>query len=130
MVNRNGGSNFGPYLGGRSQTCCVLLPVKWHPGLKVLVEWEKDPNAGASGQWNERPFSDAWRSKMRAHRAMYTRHSAWVEVAPYDKLGVVDVHFLPCNQVAVSAVAELPGMKGYPFDFPPRMQEPAVCPAP
>ncbi|EIK97262.1 hypothetical protein PMM47T1_05746, partial [Pseudomonas sp. M47T1] len=29
MVNRNGGSNFGPYMGGRSQTCCVLLPVKW-----------------------------------------------------------------------------------------------------
>ncbi|EIK93083.1 hypothetical protein PMM47T1_28770, partial [Pseudomonas sp. M47T1] len=47
---------------------------------------------------------------MAEHKTHYTRHSAWVEVAPYDKLGVVDVHFLPRNQIAVSAVAELPGM--------------------
>jgi len=130
MVNRNGGSKFGPYLGGRSQTCCVLLPVKWHPGLKVLVEWEKDPDPSSYGSWPERIFSDAWSQRMAEHKTHYTRHSAWVEVAPYDKLGVVNVHFLPCDKVAVGASIYRPGMKGYPFDFPPRMQEPAVCPAP
>ncbi|EIK93084.1 hypothetical protein PMM47T1_28765, partial [Pseudomonas sp. M47T1] len=67
-------------------------------------------NAGASGHWNEQPFSDAWRLKMRAHRAKYTRHSAWVEVVPYDKLGVVNVHFLPCDQIAVGASIYRPGM--------------------
>ncbi|EIK97263.1 hypothetical protein PMM47T1_05751 [Pseudomonas sp. M47T1] len=130
MVNRNGGPNVGPYGGGGKQNCCVLLPVRWQPGLKVLVEWEKDPNVGASRYWKERMFSEAWHERMADHRAKYTHHSAWVEVAPYDKLGVVDVHFLPCDKIAVSAVAELPGMKGYPFDFPSNMQEPATCPAP
>jgi hypothetical protein len=52
-----------------------------------------------------------------------------VEVAPYAELGVIDVHFLPCNQIAVSAVAELPGKPGYPFTYPRKMEEPSVCPA-
>ena len=130
MVNRNGGPNVGPYGGGGKQNCCVLLPVKWHPGLKVLVEWERDPDPHAYGSWPEPMYSEAWMARGKRHRTGYSRHSAWVEVAPYDKLGVVDVHFLPCNQVAVSAVAELPGMEKYPFKFPHKMEEPAVCPTP
>ncbi|MEB0029103.1 DUF3304 domain-containing protein, partial [Pseudomonas sp. MH9.2] len=43
MVNGNGGPNIGPYGGGGSQNCCVSLPRQWHPGLTVVVEWEKDP---------------------------------------------------------------------------------------
>ncbi|RFQ07945.1 DUF3304 domain-containing protein, partial [Pseudomonas sp. ATCC 13867] len=34
-------------MGGGSQTCCVSLPTKWRPGLKVVIEWEKDPSPGA-----------------------------------------------------------------------------------
>jgi hypothetical protein len=67
---------------------------------------------------------------MRGHRSKYTRHSATVEVAPYEKLGVLDVHFLPCDQIAVSAVAQLPGQPGYPFNYPSKMEVPAVCPTP
>jgi len=130
MVNRNGGPNIGPYGGGGKQNCCVMLPVQWRPGLKVLVEWERDPNVGASRYWPERVFSDAWHTRMEAHAAKYTRHSAWVEVAPYDRLGVVNVHFLPCNKVAVGATIYRPGMVGYPFNFPSRMEEPPVCPTP
>ncbi|MEB0124079.1 DUF3304 domain-containing protein, partial [Pseudomonas sp. CCI1.2] len=42
-VNGNGGPNIGPFGGGGSQMCCVSMPRKWHPGLTVVVEWEKDP---------------------------------------------------------------------------------------
>lgn len=129
-VNRNGGPNIGPYGGGGKQNCCVSLPRQWHPGLTVLVEWEKDPNVGASRNWPESFFSDAWRERMKEHRSKYTRHSATVEVAPYEKLGVLDVHFLPCDQIAVSAVAQLPGKPGYPFNYPGKMEVPAVCPKP
>ncbi|MCU1738500.1 MULTISPECIES: DUF3304 domain-containing protein [unclassified Pseudomonas] len=129
QVNGNGGSNLGPH-GGGGQTCCVALPTQWHPGLTVVVEWEKDPNVRASRHWPEPMFSDAWRARMKEHRSKYTRHRAIVEVAPYEELGVVDVHFMPCDQVLVSAVAQLPGKPGYPYNYPRKMEVPKTCPAP
>ncbi|KMM93757.1 DUF3304 domain-containing protein [Pseudomonas lundensis] len=127
-VNGGGGPNLAPYGYGGGQNCCASLPVKWHPGLTVVVEWEKDPDPYAYGRWPERVFSDAWSERMKEHKTRYTRHRAVVPVAPYERLGAIDVHFLPCNQVAVSAVAMLPGQPGYPFNFPQKMQEPATCP--
>ncbi|WP_283162992.1 DUF3304 domain-containing protein, partial [Pseudomonas lundensis] len=38
-----------PYSGGGKQNCCASLPVKWHPGLTVVVEWVKDPDPHAYG---------------------------------------------------------------------------------
>jgi hypothetical protein len=126
-VNGAGGPNISPNSGGGKQNCCVSLPVKWQPGLKVVVEWEKDPEPFAYGKWKEKPFTDAWRKRMAEHRTKYTRHRAVVEVAPYDRLGAVDVHFLPCNQVKVSAVSALPGQPGYPYNYPLNMEEPSQC---
>ena len=129
-VNGNGGPNISPYGGGGKQNCCAPLPVKWHPGLTVVVEWEKDPDPYDSANWPKPRYSDAWRKAAREHETRYTRHRAVVAVAPYERLGAIDVHFLPCNQVAVSAVAALPGQPGYPFNFPQKMQEPTTCPKP
>ena len=129
-VNGNGGPNLAPYGYCGGQMCCATLPVKWHPGLTVVVEWEKDPNPYDSANWPKPRYSDAWFKDAREKEAQYTRHRAVVAVAPYEELGAIDVHFLPCNQVAVSAVAALPGQPGYPFNFPKKMQEPATCPKP
>ena len=126
-VNGAGGPNISPYSGGGKQNCCASLPVKWHPGLTVVVEWVKDPDPHASANWP--PLgSDGYRAAYKLHAAKYTHHRAVVPVAPYERVGAIDVHFLPCNQVAVSAVAMLPGQPGYPFNFPQKMQEPATCP--
>ena len=129
MVNRNGGPNVAPY-GGGGQNCCVSLPRKWHPGLTVLVEWEKDPNVGASRYWKEPRFSDAWNKRMQEYESKYTQHSATVEVAPYEELGLVYVHFLPCNQIKVSASLTYPRLANHPYNFPRRMEEPTTCPTP
>jgi len=129
-VNGNGGPNISPYGGGGKQNCCAPLPVKWHPGLTVVVEWEKDPDPHAYGRWPEPMFSDGWRKRMDEHETRYTRHRAVVAVAPYERLGVVNVHFLPCNQVAVTAGNMLPRNPRYPYRFPQKMQEPATCPKP
>ncbi|MPQ71039.1 MULTISPECIES: DUF3304 domain-containing protein [unclassified Pseudomonas] len=130
QVNGNGGPNVGPYGGGGKQTCCVPLPTQWRPGLKVVVEWEKDPNVGASVNWPKPRYSEAWFKAAKKHETGYTRHRAIVEVAPYEELGVVDVHFMPCDQVLVSAVAQLPGKPGYPYNYPRKMEVPKTCPAP
>ena len=129
-VNGNGGPNLSPYGYNGGQMCCVALPVKWRPDLTVVVEWEKDPDPYDSKNWPEPRYSDAWRKAAREHETHYTRHRVVAPVARYERLGVVDVHFLPCNQVAVSAVAELPGQPGYPFNFPRKMEEPKTCPKP
>ena len=127
-VNGGGGPNLAPYGYGGGQMCCASLPVEWHPGLTVVVEWEKDSNPYDSVNWPDPPFSDAWRKAARAHEAKYTHHRAVVPVAQYEDLGIVNVHFLPCNQVAVSAGATYPGRPDYPFHFPQKMKEPATCP--
>jgi len=38
-VNGMRGSNLPPYGGGGSTSCCVSLPAKWTPELKVKVSW-------------------------------------------------------------------------------------------
>ena len=130
-VNGGGGPNLGPYGGGPgSQMCCAMLPVQWREGLTVVVEWEKDPSPYDYASLSEPLFSDAWTARMKEMSEKDTRHRAVVEVAPYQELGVVDVHFLPCDQVVVSAVAQLPGMPGYPYNFPRRMEVPSTCPTP
>ena len=128
-VNGNGGPNLAPYGYGGGQMCCATLPVKWHPGLTVVVEWEKDPDPHASAHWP--PLgTDGYRAAYKLHAAKYTRHRAVAAVAPYERLGVVNVHFLPCNQVAVTAGLMMPRSPNYPYKFPQKMQEPATCPKP
>ena len=127
-VNGNGGPNIGPNQGGGKQNCCVALPVTWQPGLKVTVEWEKDPDPFAYAKWPENPSSDAWSARAAEHRTRYTRHRAEVEVAPYDALGVVSVHFLPCNEVKVAAGTTRPGSPRHPYSYSLNMEEPNQCP--
>jgi hypothetical protein len=129
-VNGGGGSNFGPHLGGGSQTCCASMPVKWYPGLTAVVEWEKDPTPHAYGAWPEPMFSDAWRERMKREKLNNTRHRAIVEVAPYEELGVVSVHFLPCDQIKVAAGRTYRGMPEHPYNYPYKMEVPTPCPIP
>lgn len=122
-VNGDGGSNIGPNSGG-GQTCCASLPVQWQPGLKVIVEWEKDPTP----QTSLPPLgTEAYREAYKRHAANYTQHRAVVEVAPYEELGVVSVHFLPCNKVKVAAGTTRPRLANHPYKYPLRMEEPSQC---
>ena len=129
-VNRNGGHNIGPYGGGGTQMCCAVLPLQWRKRLTVVVEWEKDPNVGASLNWPKPRYSDGWFAAAKEHQSKYTRHSAVVEVAPYQELGVVTVHFLPCDQVKVAAGTTYAWLAEHPYQYPRRMEVPTTCPTP
>ena len=130
-VNGGGGPNIGPYGGGPgSQMCCAMLPVQWREGLTVVVEWEKDPNVGASVNWPKPRYSAGWFAAAKEHQSKYIRHRAVVEVAPYKQLGLVTVHFLPCDQVKVSASPTYEGLRDHPYNFPRRMEVPSACPTP
>ena len=130
-VNGGGGPNIGPYGGGPgSQMCCAMLPVQWREGLTVVVEWETDPNVGASVNWPKPRYSAGWFAAAKEHQSKYIRHRAVVEVAPYKQLGLVTVHFLPCDQVKVSASPTYEGLRDHPYNFPRRMEVPSTCPTP
>ena len=130
-VNGSVGPNIGPYGGGpRSQKGAAVLPLKWRPGLMVVVEWEKDSSPYDYATWPEARFSDAWHERMEEQSKKNTRHRAVVEVAPYSELGALDVHFLPCDQVKVAAGTAYYGHPDHPYKFPRRMEVPSPCPIP
>ncbi|MHC9165091.1 DUF3304 domain-containing protein [Pseudomonas aeruginosa] len=126
-VNGSGGPNIGPHQGGRKQNCCMSLPEKWRPGMTVVVEWEKDPTPHASKTWPQPPFSVAWRKAAAEDEKLNTRHRAVVDIPPYDDVGAVVVHFLPCDEVKV--IATLYGYRHpqYPIKEPLDMKEPKIC---
>jgi len=126
-VNGAGGGNIGPHQGGGSQVCCGVVPRHWVPGLKAIVEWEKDPDPYSYGKWSERLYSDAWRKRMAEHKKGYSRHKVVVEIPQYDSPGVLKVHFLPCDQVRVTAAGTSPGYPGYPYNYPMKMETSEVC---
>nr|WP_258538584.1 MULTISPECIES: DUF3304 domain-containing protein [Pseudomonas] len=126
-VNGAGGPNLGPHEGGGSEVCCGVVPRYWVPGLRAIVEWEKDPDPYSYGKWPERPYSDAWNKRMAREKQGYSRHKAVVDIPRYDTAGVLKVHFLPCDQVRVSVDNLRRDDPDYPYKYPMVMEEPEVC---
>lgn len=127
-VNGAGGPNIGPYGGGGKQVCCGSIPRYWRPGLRAIVEWERDPAPKAYVNWP--PLgTDGYRAAYKKHAANYTRHSVTVEIPQYQEAGTIKVHFLSCNQVRVSADNIKPGYPGYPHNYPRKMED-TECPKP
>lgn len=129
-VNGDGGPNLGPQQGGGGFVCCTTVPRQWQPGMTAIVEWEEDPEPFSSVNWPQPMFSEAWNKEAEAQRAQYTRHRVTVEIPPYDTVGGMKVHFLPCDQVRVAVNNVQPGYPGYPHNDVLNMEEPKECPKP
>lgn len=131
-VNGDGGPNLGPYTGGGGFVCCTTVPRQWQPGMTATVEWEKDPNAGASVNW-PKFGTDGWREEYKKHAAKYTHHRVTVEIPRYEVVGTMKVHFLPCDRVLVAVNNVQPGYPGYPHNDiinALNLEEPEECPKP
>jgi len=126
-VNGAGGPNIGPYQGGGKQVCCGSIPRYWRPGLRAIVEWEKDPNPRPVIPLKRNKYGSLDPDDYKKHAANYTHHRAVVEIHQYDSPGPLIVHFLPCDTVRVAATPIVPGHPGYPYNFPPKMED-TECP--
>ncbi|MDR7344986.1 hypothetical protein J2X14_003428 [Pantoea alhagi] len=124
-VNHFTVNGYGGRLTGNS--CCILLPLKWTPGLKARIEWEVDPDtASPFPGYQDREKYKKWEKEVKAS---YQKHSAIVDIPEYGKSRCgITVHFLPCNQVKVTTVCEGYGTPDYPIKEPLNMKEPAQCP--
>ena len=125
-VNGYGGPNISPY-GSGGGYCCVMLPSKWQTGLVVSVEWETDPDPRAALP----PLGTLeYRVAYEKHKANYKKHTAIVEIPPYESKSFCSptVHFLPCHQVKITTSCAYHGAPDYPIKEPRVMEEPAACP--
>jgi hypothetical protein len=113
--------------GGGGRSCCIIMPIKWRPGLKANIEWEVDPDPFAPSP----PLgTDEFRSFMVKHKANYQRHSAIVDIPewPDTKRCGLTVHFLVCNQIKLTSSCWAPSSPNYSIKDPMGMKEPAACP--
>ena len=84
------GGNVRPHTGGGSSACCLQLPIPWHDGLSVKVDWEDD-----QGQ----------------------QHDRVVPVPRYDakSIGIFNVHFLRNGEIRVFDLNGILGSPDYPL---------------
>lgn len=65
--------------GGGGRACCIVLPVKWRPGLMANIKWEVDPDPYAYSKWP--PLgSDGYRAAQAKHAANYQNFNTTVEI--------------------------------------------------
>jgi hypothetical protein len=90
------GAGIYPNGGGGKFVCCVIIPRKWHEGMKVTVRWTADERLPSS--WKERV----------------------VAVPAYTKqdFGAFVVHFYPGDVVKVLVTAKIEGHPDYPYPRP------------
>jgi hypothetical protein len=77
------GANASPE-GGAGNSCCISLPAKWHPGMKVKIDWSYDV-------------------RVSEPRTPPPPQEAEVEIPEYtpENSGNVQVHFYPDHRVKV-----------------------------
>lgn len=126
-VNGSIGPNIGSF-GEKGGACCISLPDKWRPGLKADVVWVVSTtsdiiNFPGYEDWEK---YKAWEKKVIEGRVkQYTK----VDIPDYgDRKCGLTVHFLPCNQIKVTASCKTYGAAEYPIKEPREMEEPEQCP--
>jgi len=124
---RSGIDIIGPYQGGGGG-CCYVAPVQWQAGMTVHVEWETGeayPD-GFPGFADSEKY-DAWLDNIDAQTR---RHSKDVPVSDHNekKQCGITVHFLPCDEIAVTTSCIPYGKPDYPINIPLHLPEPKSCP--
>ena len=95
-VGGEGGGNSYGYHTGVANICCVRVPVKWHPGLQLVVRWNMPDNITP------------------------VRKEKIVDVEKYDEPGSIYVHFFPDDHVRIVVTNWASDSKKHPIPPPPR----------
>ena len=115
IINGEGGVLNSTAYGGGGGVCCVVLPSKWHPGLKVTIKWQRGGHwvRDRKGQIVEKDghkqfIEGEWKERI-------------VDVSEYDggdQTGRFRIHFFPNDDVKVTVLPYGPGHKDYPYPYP------------
>ena len=112
--------------GGGGSSCCIIMPVKWRPGLKAEIEWEVDPDSSAK---MPSVTSSEFHEVYAAHAQNYRVYQAVVDIPEWPEKRSCDLkaHFLTCGRVVVTTACAIYGRPNYPIKEPRDAKEPAVC---
>ena len=107
-------------------TCCVMLPEIWQPNMQVNVDWEVDPDPFPKNlpKYSDPNYDDYMIKKKNNLR----QYQATVSIPEYEESCGLQVHFLPCQQVKITATCHGIGHPDHPIKDPFDQQEPAQCP--
>jgi hypothetical protein len=119
LINGDGGIlNVSAQGGGGKEVCCVTLPKKWRPGLKVTIKWRLE------GEW----LKDANGKEVIRDGIKVLVPAPWkertVELAEYARrdLQHLDVHFMPGDQIIVKPSYNYPWHPDYRPAYPKASQ--------
>lgn len=97
-VNHTGGILAAHPLGESGQACCVTVPRKWRPDLKVTIGWQDDSTKQLDN--DGKPMKNDGRYVLIPGQK-YSRTVPIQEYQP-DKLGTLYIHILPDRNVTVT----------------------------
>jgi hypothetical protein len=107
-----GGISIG---GGYGTVCCVNLPDRWTPDLKVTIGWRRS-DCGQRGPANTRcpPLPPDFQMGQRPPEWKYKSLKKEVPVERFERGDTVQVFFLPDDQVKVYVSSIDPEHKDHP----------------
>lgn len=112
IINGEGGVLHAPKHAGGAEVCCVVIPDKWHPGLKATIKWQldghwvRDKNGNIIEKDGSKQFVEGiWKEKT-------------VDVMQYDKPARLQIHFEPGDQVKVIVSKYDPWAPESPVHYP------------
>lgn len=96
-----------PY-GGSGIMCCVSLPAKWQPGMRLVVQTKDETKAKTAAEWSKENIPLKLRLVDVPPYAEDDVGTVWVQLLPDDKVALVVSRYDPSN-------SNWPGViKGWP----------------
>lgn len=108
----SGGISIG---GGGATVCCVNLPDKWTPDLRVTIEWERS-DCGERGPTNTRcpPLPAGFEAGQTPPPWHYKKLKKEVPIEPFEKGDTIQVFFLPNDDLKIYVSSLGPGHQDHP----------------
>lgn len=104
-VNKYSGGTVGESGGGGGIVCCIMLPIKWYPGLKADVRWEVRHIIRSSDP------------AVPETEEVFALYRAQVPIEAYSKPGEFYVHFFPNGHLRIVVSEFTPTGKQHPIQW-------------
>lgn len=85
-----------PY-GASGIMCCVNLPAKWQPGMKLVVQFKDETKAKTAAEWSKENIPLQLRTVEVPRYAEGDVGTVWVQFLPDDKVALVVSRYDPSN---------------------------------
>ncbi|WP_269209356.1 DUF3304 domain-containing protein [Chromobacterium vaccinii] len=104
----SGGSAANVGAGGSGIMCCVSLPAKWQPGMRLVVQTKDETKAKTAAEWSKENIPLKLRMVEVPRYEASDVGTVWVQFLPNDNVALVVSRYDPSNSNWPGAI------KGWP----------------